>query len=1044
MSIYGSAVKQPITTIMIFLAVMIFGIYSLVRLPVDIYPDIEFPAITVMTTYNGASAADIETNVSRPIEDVLNTVDNLKEITSESRDNISVVSLEFEYEADLSEAANDIRDAISLVEDALPEDADKPSIFKFSSSMIPILMYSITADESYEGLEKLLDEKVINPLNRIEGIGSISLTGSPIRQVSVEINPRLLEAYNMTVEQIGGVLQAENLNMPTGNIKMGQMNYALRVEGEFDRSDQIRNVVLGNFNGQAIYLKDVATVKDSIKDMTIDEKINGKQGVRMMVMKQSGANTVKIAKEVSQNLEELKKTLPADVEVKAIFDTSEFISGSINNLTTTLMFALIFVGLVVLFFLGRWRATFIILLTIPIALVVSFIYLLIADSSINIISLSALSIAIGMVVDDAIVVLENITKHIERGSTPREAAIYATNEVWLAVIVTTLTIVAVFFPMTLISGMTGILFRELGWIVSITVVTSTVAAITLTPMLSSKMLRLREKMNKNKKWSYDKIVTARFDQLDNWYGRSLAWSLRHKMVITIFSFAIFFSSLFLAGSLGTEFMPQSDEGRLSVQVELQSGTRLEKTVALARKIETVMYQAPEIELVSTSAGSDEQGGIAAMFQSTGSNIINFTLSLKDLDQREKSVWEIAENLRQELVKFPEITNFNVTTGGGMSMAGNTVDVDIFGYNIEQTTLLANKLAGRIENIEGARDIQISREKARPELRVELNREKMAAVGLNTAAVSTALYNRVAGLTATQFREEGEEYDVVVRFKEGFRSSISDLQNISLQTTTGKMVKLGEVGTIEEYWSPPNIERKRRERVVTVSATPYKTSLGDLATSIQQEIDDMDFPNEVLTEVGGAYEDQQEGFMDIAMLLMLSLVLVYLVMASQFESLKMPFIIMFSIPFAFTGVILALYFTNTTLSVIAALGAVMLIGIVVKNAIVLVDYINLMRDRGYDLDEAIVLSGKSRLRPVLMTALTTILGMLPLALSSGEGAEIWSPMGISVIGGLIFSTLVTMIIVPVIYRAFVQRGERHKTETKFVFIEEAESKMNGQK
>ncbi|NCU34563.1 efflux RND transporter permease subunit [Candidatus Falkowbacteria bacterium] len=1037
MSIYGSAVKKPITTIMVFLALIIFGVYSLVKLPVDMYPEIEFPAITVFTTYVGASASDIETNISRPIEDALNSIDNLKEITSQSRDNVSVVSLEFEYETDLSEAANDIRDAIGLVENMLPDAADKPTIFKFSSSMIPILMYAVTADESYEGLEKLLDDKVINPLNRVEGIGSVSLIGKPIREITIGVNPRKLEAYNITVEQIGDVLRSENMNMPAGSIKMGQMDYALRVEGEFKQSDFIKNIVLGNFNGQSIYLKDVATVRDSIKEMTIDERINGKQGVRLMVMKQSGANTVKIATNVHKQLEKLRETLPGDIVIEKVFDSSEFISGSINNLTKTLMYALGFVALVVFVFLGRWRATFIIVLTIPISLVVLFIYLQLTGSSINIISLSALSIAIGMVVDDAIVVLENITKHIERGASPREAAIYATNEVWLAVIVTTLTILAVFLPMTMLSGITGVLFRELGWIVSITVVTSTVTAITLTPMLSAMMLRIRTHKVKPRKWSYDNMVLPVFDKIDLWYGRVLQWSISHKTVITVITFAIFIGSLFLFTQLGTEFMPQSDEGRLSVMVELQSGTRVEKTVEVARRIDKIISEYPEVVLVSTSAGSDSEGGMAAIFQTTGSNIINYTIRLADLKERDRSVWEIAEEMRTQLNDFPEITHYNVSTGGG-GMATSNVDVEIYGYDLDRTTLLANNLAEKFETIPGARDITISREKARPELRVELDREKMSAVGLNTAMVSTALYNRVAGLVPTKFREDGDEYDIRVRFNEDYRSSITDIQNITLKTVTGQMVKLGEVGSVIEYWSPPNIERKRRERMVTITVSPYKTSLGELADAIQAEIGKQEIPREMLIEVGGAYKDQQEGFMDIAMLLVLSLVLVYIVMASQFESLKMPLIIMFSIPFAFTGVILALYITNTTLSVIAGLGAVMLVGIVVKNAIVLVDYINLMRDRGYELDKAIVLSGQNRLRPVLMTALTTILGMLPLALSTGEGAEIWSPMGISVIGGLIFSTIITMIIVPVIYRAFASRGERNKkmaVNKKFAFLDE---------
>lgn len=1036
MSIYKSAVQKPVTTMMIFLAVVVFGGYSLMNLPIDLYPEIEFPAITVFTTYSGANAADIETNITKPIEDALNSIDDLKEITSESRDNISVVSLEFEYETDLSEAANNIRDALALVEDNLPEDAENPMIFKFSSSMIPILMYAITADESYKGIEKTIEDKIINPLNRIDGIGSVNLIGSPIREVTVEIDPRKLEAYNLTVEQIGGILQAENLNMPTGNIKMGQMSYPLRVEGEFGSSDYISDVVLGNYNGRVVYLKDVASVRDSIRELTVDEKINGKPGVRLMVMKQSGANTVQVARDVNAELEGLKENLPPDIKFQTIFDSSDFIKDSINNLATTLLFALLFVTLVVLFFLGRWRATFIIVLTIPISLIVSFIYLYVTGNTLNIISLSALSIAIGMVVDDAIVVLENISKHIDRGASPREAAIYATNEVWLAVIVTTLTVVAVFFPMTLIGGMTGIMFRQLGWIVTITVVTSTLAAITLTPMLSSKLLRLQKKTGNNKSRGFDKVMIPMFDRLDAWYGRVLGWSLHHKLVVGIVTFVIFLGSIALATTLSAEFMPEADQSRISMTVELQSGTRIEKTAALARKIDAYLSDIPEVMIVSTSAGNDENSGFISMFQSTGTNIINYTMRLKDMEDRERSVWEVAEKIRLKLMEFPEIANLNINTSGN-AFASNTVDVSIYGHDLDQTTLLAKEISKKIENVEGARNVNISREKAKPELRVDLDREKMAAVGLNTATVSSALYNRIAGMTATRFRESGDEYDVKIRFKKSYRNSISDIENIALQTASGQTVKLGEVGKVEEYWSPLNIERKRRERVVTVSVTPYKVALGDLAENIRQKIDKMDIPKQIMVEIGGAYEDQQEGFTDIAMLLLLSLILVYLVMASQFESLKMPLIIMFSIPFAFSGVIVALYVTNTTLSVIAGLGAVMLIGIVVKNAIVLVDYINLMRDRGIELNEAIVVSGKSRLRPVLMTALTTILGMLPLAISTGSGSEIWAPMGIAVIGGLVFSTVITMIIVLVVYRIFAAKGERNKNkkmEKELVFLE----------
>lgn len=1041
MSIYGSAVKRPITTIMIFVGLMVLGIYSLVKLPVDLYPEIETPFMSVFTSYVGASASDIETNVSRIIEDNLNTVSNVKEISSVSRDNASIVTIEFEWGVDLDEAANDIRDALNFAEQMLPEDAEKPTLFKFNSSMMPIMFYAITAEESYYGLEKILDDRIVNPLNRIEGIGSISIMGTPGREIQVNVDPLRMEAYNLSVEQISGVIQAENLDMPAGSLEMGSMDYPLRIEGEFVESDYIKNLVIGNFNGQTIFLHDVATVKDTIRDMTIDEKINGLAGLRMVIQKQSGANTVGVARDVRESLEELTKSLPADVKVEKIFDSSDFIEGSISNLTNTLLYAAIAVILVILFFLGRWRATFIVILTIPISLIVAFIYLRISGNSINIISLSSLSIAIGMVVDDAIVVLENITKHIERGSSPREAAIYATNEVWLAVIVTTLTVVAVFLPLTFVSGLTGALFQQLGLIVSITVVTSTLAAISLTPMLASKLLKVRKNEKKQRRLSYDNTIVKALDRFDVFYERTIRVALKYKWFVLLGSIAIFVSTLFLIKSIGTEFMPESDESRFSATIEMQPGLRVDETILLARQIDKIVEEKiPEMTLISTSSGSDDRGGFMALFQSSGSNIINYSIRLADPDDRDRDVWELTGVLREELDKIPEIVSYNVTAGGGMSFGagGNQVDVQIFGYDIETTNRIASVVASRLKTIKGAKDVNISREESKPELQVLLDQEKLAQHGLNTASVSMMIRNRVQGLTATRFREFGDEYDIVVRFKEEFRNSITDVENIAITNNKGETVRLKDIGKVVEVWTPPNIERKRRERIVTVSAKPYKTSLGELAKSIRTELDQVDTPPEVMIQISGAYEDQQDAFKDLAMLMLVSLILVYIVMASQFESLKMPFIIMFSIPFSFSGVILALYLTGTTLSAISALGAIMLIGIVVKNAIVLVDYINLMRDRGLALNDAITVSGKSRLRPVLMTSITTILGMLPLALSTGEGSEIWSPMGIAVIGGLVFSTLVTLILVPVIYSMSTRKGERNKMKSirsRYLFMDD---------
>ncbi len=1026
MSIYESAVKKPITTLMIFSAVIVFGIYSLSRLPIDLFPEMELPAITVMTLYPGANSGEIEENVTKLIEDQLNSVDKLDEITSTSRDNLSFVTLQFEWETDLDEAANDVRNSLEFVKRSLPDGCEEPQIFKFNSSLMPILSYAITADKSYPGLDKILEEKVINPLNRIDGIGTIGISGLPKRQIYVDVDPIKAESLGISVEMVGGIIQTENMNLPSGNVKMGDMDYQLKVQGQFIQSDEIKDIVIGNFMGQTVRIKDIAIVRDTIKESDIDEKINGEQGVRLFVQKQSGANTVEVSKNIREEMEKIKPTLPTDIKVQQIFDSSEFISNSINNLTETLMFAFLFVILVVLFFLGRWRATFIIVLTIPISLIVSFIFLGISGGSINIISLSSLSIAIGMVVDDAIVVLENITKHIERGSSPREAAIYATNEVWLAVIATTIVVVAVFFPLTLVTGITGVLFRQLGWIVTITVTTSTLAAISLTPMLSSRMLKLLPP--RKGKFNYDNTIKKFLDKLDNLYERSLRFVLRHKVSALLISILIFALTMGLISQIGTEFMPETDQSRLSASIELQTGIRVEETTKITRKIEGIIKEKyPEVILVSSSSGSDDDAGISSMLNSSGSNGINITLRLKDRDERNRSCWDIGEELRKDLAQIPEIKNFKIGySGGGGQMAGdNSVAVEIFGYDFDSTNLYAAKIADEIKKIDFARDVQISRSDEKPELVFVPDREKMALFGMNVANVAAALRNRVEGLTATQFREGGEEYDIVVRLKEEYRNSISDIENILVQNQQGAKVRIGDLGSVEEDWQPPTIDHKRRERLVTVSSVPQGKSLGVLAAEIQKIIDKTPKPEGILVDIGGSYEDMQDSFRDLALLLVMSILLVYITMASQFESFKIPLIIMFSIPFSFSGVVLALWITGTNLSIIAALGAVLLIGIVVKNAIVLVDYINLMRDRGYPLYEAIALSGKSRLRPVLMTALTTALGMLPLALSTGEGSEIWSPMGISVIGGLVFSTFLTLIVVPVAYAVFEKSGARKK-------------------
>ena len=1043
MSIYSSSVKRPITTMMIFAALIVMGLYSATRLPIDFFPEMEMPMMMVATTYSGASAADIETNVTKRVEDALNAVENLNKITSTSRDNMSMIVLEFEWGTDLSGAANDIRDQLEFIKDFLPDGADSPILYKFSTSMMPILNYSITADESYDGLEKIIDDKVINVLNRIDGIGSVGLSGVPGREIYVEVDPRKLDAYNLSVEVIGQMIGAENMNMPSGNLKMGDFDYQLRVQGEFSDSYMLQNIVLGTFQGQTIYLKDVAVIRDSAKDQTVDERLNGARAMRMFVQKQSGGNTVAVAADVKAEMEKIKETLPEDVSFELFFDSSEYIEQSISNLSRTLLWALLFVILVVLMFLGRWRATLIVAITIPISLIAAFIYLYAVGGSINIISLASLSIAIGMVVDDAIVVLENISKHIDRGARPRSAAIYATNEVWLAVIVTTLVIVAVFLPLTMVGGMVGIMFKQLGWVVTITTITSTITAISLTPMLSSRWLKKMEP-KKAKGFSLYHSTDRVLGKIENGYVKSISWALKHRWTVLIGSVVILTGSFSLMGIVGTDFMPQQDQSRVSASIELQTGLRLEETQKVARQLEGIIQERyPETKRTITTSGSEESG-LAAIFGSSGSNKIEVTMQLIGLEERDRSCFVIGNDLRKQLEEIPEIVNSSITYSGGGPMSGdNGVKLEIYGYDFDVTNDIAAQFVDRLKNINGATDINITREEEKPELQLILDREKLAFHGLNTATVSMAVRNRVDGMLSSLYREEGEEYNIIVRYGEEYRNSISDIENISILNQQGQLVRVSELGEVKEYWGPPNIEHKRRQRMVTVSTVPYEVNLGDFVKEIQAELKDVELPNEVVYEITGAYEDQQESFADLGMLLGVVILLVYIVMASQFESFKMPLIIMISIPFSFAGVIIALYLTGMTLTMVASLGAVLLVGIVVKNGIVMVDYINLMRDRGMAVREAIVAASKSRLRPVLMTALTTALGMLPMALSSGDGAEVWSPMGVAVIGGLVFSTFITMILIPTIYTFFTRKGERDKKKhhKKFNFLNELDDSDN---
>lgn len=1028
MSIYASAVKKPITTALCFVAVVILGLFSLSKLSIDLLPEIETNTIMVMTAYPGASASDIETNVTKLMENTLNTVSDLKHISSQSKENISIVTLEFEYGTDIDVATNDVRDKLDIVKPNLPDNVDNPIIFKFGTDDIPILLLSVTAEESMPALYKILDDKVANPLKRISGVGAVSISGTADREIQVYCNPEKMEAYGLTIETISNTIAQENINMPGGSFDIGSNTYSLRVQGEFTDAKQLNDIVVGSYEGRNIYLRDVARIEDTVQERAQESYTNGRRGGMIIIQKQSGANSVNISNVVMKKLPEIQKTLPSDVELGIIVNTSTNIENTIGSLVETVVVTFVLVMLVVLVFLGRWRATMIIILVIPISLIASFCYLLMSGNTLNIISLSSLSIAIGMVVDDAIVVLENVTNHIERGSSPKQAAIHGTNEVAISVIASTLTMLAVFLPLTMVTGMAGILFKQLGWIVSIVMIVSTVCALSLTPMLCSQWLRLDPKKGKLFMLFFTPIEKG-LGALDRGYERLLSWAVGHRTIVVVSAFSIFVGSLFLAKYVSTEFFPTQDNARIGINIELPVGTRTEISRELALQInKEFLEKYPEIKICNFTVGQADTDNTFGSMQNNGTHIITFNINLLSVGERERGLVEICDLMRQDLSKYAEFKTYKVLAGGSSGSAGgqSTIDVEVYGYDFTNTDKVAAQIKEEMLKSGTFSNVSISRSDYVPEYQIDFDREKLALNGLNIATASSYVRNRINGVTASYYREDGDEYDIKVRYAPEDRQSIEAIENIMIYNAQGQGVRVRDLGKVVERMTPPTIERKDRERVVTVTGFPSRgVALGDAANVASTFLRKMDLPQGISYTIGGAFEDQQDTFSDLGLLMALIVILVFIVLAAQFESLTDPFIIMFSLPFAFTGVFIGLAITGTPLGVMALIGVIMLAGIVVKNGIVLIDYTILNRERGMSVIHAVVHAGRSRLRPVLMTTCTTVLGMIPMAVGTGEGSEMWRSMGMTVAWGLSVSTLITLLIVPVVYCIFAGRGIKRR-------------------
>ncbi len=1029
MSIYRSAVKKPVTTALIFLAFAIFGVFSLMNTSLANYPDFDANVVLVMSSYPGASASDIENNLTKVLENTLNGVEDLKDLTSRSKENVSIVVLEFEYGTDIDEACNNIRDKLDLVNSSLPDGASVPVLFKFGMDDMPVLILSAKADKSLMGLDKILDDKLVTPLGRVKGVGTVSVSGAPEREIHVYCDPNKLEAYDLSVSGISQIIAAENRNVPSGSIDIGAESFTLRVEKEFKDPSELLDIVVSTRNGQTVYLRDVATVIDGLEEKSQESFTNGERAAMIAIQKQSGANTVNVIKSVKEKLKTIEPTLPSDVKITTVVDSSTNILNTLNSLKETIIITLLVVMLVVYIFLGRWRATFIIVLSIPIALLGSLIYLYATGNTLNIISMSALSIAIGMVVDDAIVVLENISTHLERGEKPTEAAVHGTSEVGISVIASTLTMLCVFLPLTMVSGMAGIMFKQLGWIVSIIMIISTTAALTLVPMLCSRMLSNKPKNGKLHRAIFDNVEKF-LDKISNGYAKIIGWCMNHRKTVIFSGLAIFVAVLVLLGpGVKTEYFPHSDEGRLTVSIELPVGTEQTVTGEFAKNFAArIKSEIPEIQVLQYRFGQASTDNVWGSMQSNGSYIISMNINLGSMEDRERSSSEIADIIRKDLREYPEVKKGTVSEGMGGVGGAASITLEIYGYDFDETDRVAKEIQGKMLDNENFTQVVLSRDDYTPEYQVDFDRTKLALNGLNSTTAAAAFSAAMNGSVGSYYREEGDEYNIRVIYDKKFRTSTQDIENIIVYTPAGKAVRIKDLGTVVEAKVPPTIERKNRERYITVTgivATGH--ALSEAVAATNAIIKTTEIPNNITTDISGDFEDQQSMFLNLVVLMVLIIILVYMVMASQFESFMSPFVIMFSVPFAFTGVILGLWATNTALGVMAMIGIIILLGIVVKNGIVLIDYTILMRERGMSVIDASVTAARSRLRPILMTTLTTVLGMVPMAVGRGEGSELWRSLGMTVCWGLTISTLVTLVLIPTIYCSLATAQERRKAK-----------------
>lgn len=1026
MGIVRFAVRRPVTVAIIVCVVLVLGYVSFSRLGLDLYPDMKFPVGAVITSYSGAGPEEVESQISKPIESIMGTLANVEEIRSYSLAGQSIVVVLFNWGTDMDFATLNMREKLSLIERYLPSDADKPMVVRMDPSMMPVIQIGLSGGRDVGQLQELAEDDIKPALERIPGVASVTLTGGLTREVRIEVDPVKLQNYGLTMSQVVAVLRADNFNMSAGTTGNGSRSYFVRCLQEFESVDDIRNVTILTATGQGVRIGDIAEVTDGYADVEQYTRMNRKPSIGIHILKQSDANTVIVSRQVREELEKLRKTLPGNIEIGVVYDQADIINMSITNLERVMLEGALLAMLILFFFLRSIPSTLAIATSIPLSIVVTFVLMYFNNMTVNLLSLGGLALGIGRMVDDSIVVLESIFRHRQKGKTPLQAAIDGASEVGNAVMAATFTTVAVFLPIMFVEGLAAILFKPLALTVSFAILSSLAVALTVIPLLSSRMLVSEIVHEVHVEGRGLKTLPARFaqfiDSLGEWYRGVINWALGHRKTVVVTVIVLMIASGALVPLIGAEFLPSMDAGQISITIETDKGSKLEETDRVTRQVEKILAGIPETNYIFTSVGATG----SMMSLSGGQDNATIRLMLKNKSERERSTTAIAEEIRRKLTAIPG-ARFKVTEANPMTQGMNTtsgIEIQIKGDDLDELRRLSNQVLNIVRSVPGTREANAALTEGKPEIQIIVDRDRAASYGLTPYQVASAVQASVQGTVATRYRVEGDEVDVRVRYKPAAREDITDIDRIMITTATGLQVPLKQLAAIKVATGPVSITRLDQVRTASVTAElSGERDLGSVVNDIKKRTDRLALPEGYSIEFTGQNEMMRESFQSLTFALLLAVFLVYAVMAIQYESFFVPFVIMFSVPTCFIGVVAGLALTGKPFSIPAFIGVIMLVGIAVSNAIVLVDYIKTLRERGMERDQAIAEAGAVRLRPVLMTALATILALLPLAFGRGEGGENQAPLAIVVVGGLLASTVITLVLVPVVYSIFDDWGKK---------------------